>query len=167
LGDCLSLWKSWTLLLPVLVYKRVRLKAGAEQESGARRYRDEPHTLAFSHFPIYFPSMPDQSNSASSSDQLPSSSGDFSAALNAHLGGWAAAMGIHFVKANGDEVVAELEIASQHHQAYGIVHGGVYSGLIETIASVGAALWAQRHGQTVVGLENQTSFLLAVREGKL
>lgn len=76
-------------------------------------------------------------------------------------------MGIHFVKANGDEVVAELEIASQHHQAYGIVHGGVYSGLIETIASVGAALWAQRHGQTVVGLENQTSFLLAVREGKL
>jgi len=76
-------------------------------------------------------------------------------------------MDIHFVKANGDEVIAELTIAAQHHQAYGIVHGGVYSGMIETIASVGAALWAQRHSQTVVGLENQTSFLLAVREGKL
>ncbi len=76
-------------------------------------------------------------------------------------------MGIHFVSATADEVVAELEIGPQHHQAYGIVHGGVYSGMIETIASVGAALWARQHQQTVVGLENQTSFLNAVREGKL
>jgi uncharacterized protein (TIGR00369 family) len=43
----------------------------------------------------------------------------------------------------------------------------VHSGVIETIASVGAALAALPRGQSVVGLENHTSFLLAVREGKL
>jgi 1,4-dihydroxy-2-naphthoyl-CoA hydrolase len=60
-----------------------------------------------------------------------------------------------------------LEIGPDHLQAYGIVHGGVHSGVIETIASVGAALDALTRGQSVVGLENHTSFLLAVRKGKL
>jgi 1,4-dihydroxy-2-naphthoyl-CoA hydrolase len=43
----------------------------------------------------------------------------------------------------------------------------VYAGMIESVASVGAALWAHRYEQTVVGLENQTSFLVATREGRL
>jgi uncharacterized protein (TIGR00369 family) len=76
-------------------------------------------------------------------------------------------MAIRFVRATGDEVMAELEIGPQHRQAYGIVHGGVYSGMIESVASVGAALWAGRTNHSVVGLENQTSFLLATREGVL
>ena len=66
-----------------------------------------------------------------------------------------------------DEVIADIEIGPHHHQAYGIVHGGVYSSLIETVASVGAALVALPRSQSVVGLENHTSFLNAVREGKL
>jgi 1,4-dihydroxy-2-naphthoyl-CoA hydrolase len=93
--------------------------------------------------------------------------GNFAAALNASISGWTRAMGIHFVVATGDEVIAELEITADHHQAYGIVHGGVHSGLIETVASVGAALAALPRGQSVVGLENHTSFLNAAREGKL
>jgi len=76
-------------------------------------------------------------------------------------------MGIHFIRATADEVVAEMEIAEHHHQPYGIVHGGVHSGLIEAITSVGAALAALSRSQSVVGLENHTSFLNAVREGKL
>src|SRR5215469_3981271 len=96
-----------------------------------------------------------------------SADGDFAASLNTSLGGWSAAMGLYFVRATADEVVAELEIGPAHLQAYGVVHGGVHSGVIETIASVGAALFAMPRGQSVVGLENHTSFLLAVREGKL
>ena len=87
--------------------------------------------------------------------------------INARLGGWVAAMQVHFLHASGDQVIAEFEVGPQHLQAYGIVHGGVYSGVIESVASVGAALWARRYNQTVVGLENQTSFLVATREGKL
>jgi len=76
-------------------------------------------------------------------------------------------MGIHFIRATGDEVIAEIEIGTHHLQAYGIVHGGVHSGLVETVASVGAALAALPRNQSVVGVENHTSFLNAVREGKL
>src|SRR5215472_10042557 len=98
---------------------------------------------------------------------MASADGNFAGSLNSSLGGWSAAMGLHFVRATADEVVAELQIGPNHKQAYGIVHGGVHSGVIETIASVGAALYALPQGQSVVGLENHTSFLLAVREGKL
>jgi len=98
----------------------------------------------------------------------PAPDGNFAEALNARSSGsWSAAMGIHFLHATADEVVAELIIGPEHRQPYGIVHGGVHSGLIETIASVGAALAALPRGQSVVGLENHTSFLAAVREGKL
>ncbi|MBZ5533721.1 MAG: PaaI family thioesterase [Acidobacteriia bacterium] len=113
--------------------------------------------------------MPDHTDPAALHDLFTAQNedGDFSAALNARQSGWNAAMGIHFIRATADEVVAELEIGPHHRQAYGIVHGGAYSGVIETVASVGAALWARRHQQTTVGLENHTSFLHAVREGKL
>jgi|GEM_PF-233801 len=81
--------------------------------------------------------------------------------------GWARAMGVRFVRASNQEVVAELEIGPQHRQPYGIVHGGVHCGLIETIASVGAAIVALDRGQSVVGLDNHTTFLRAARGGKL
>jgi uncharacterized protein (TIGR00369 family) len=119
-----------------------------------------------------FKLMPNQSDrteqtSASPLDLDPSADGDFSAALNARLDGWNAAMGVRLVRASPDEVTAEVEIGARHRQGYGIVHGGVYAGVIETVSSIAAALWASRHNQTVVGLENHTSFLHAVREGKL
>jgi 1,4-dihydroxy-2-naphthoyl-CoA hydrolase len=82
-------------------------------------------------------------------------------------GGWSSAMGLRFVKATTDEVVAELEVGPAHLQPQGIVHGGVYSGIIETVASIGAGITAMERGQTVVGLENHTSFLRAVRSGTL
>lgn len=92
---------------------------------------------------------------------------DFAEALNASLDGWNRAMGLRFVHASVDAVVAELEIGAQHRQPYGLVHGGVYAGVIETVASVGAALSLLPLGRPVVGLENSTSFLHAVREGTL
>lgn len=92
---------------------------------------------------------------------------DFSEMLNAHRGGWNAAMGLRFLRATADEVIAELEVGAVHQQPYGIVHGGVHAGVIETLASTGAALSAGARGQSVVGLENNTSFIRAVRKGKL
>lgn len=81
--------------------------------------------------------------------------------------GWAVAMGVRFVRATPAEVVVELEVGPQHLQPYGIVHGGVHSGLIETTASVGAALAAAERGQSVVGLENHTTFVRAARRGRI
>jgi 1,4-dihydroxy-2-naphthoyl-CoA hydrolase len=93
---------------------------------------------------------------------------DFSEILNAAMNdGWMGAMGVRIVRASRDEVTAEIEVGPAHLQAYGIVHGGVHAGIIESIASIGAALDAMPHGRSVVGLENHTSFLRAVRGGKL
>ncbi len=92
---------------------------------------------------------------------------DLVSELNAVRDGWNVAMGVRFMRASADEVVVEWDVAPQHLQPYGIVHGGVHAGVIETIASVGAAIYARPRGQVVVGLENHTSFLHAVREGVL
>src|SRR5512140_986568 len=93
---------------------------------------------------------------------------DFAEMINAvDDAGWRKAMGLHIVRATVDEVVAELTVGPEHRQPYGIVHGGVHAGVIETLASIGAALHAMPAGKNVVGLENHTSFLRAVRSGKL
>ena len=86
--------------------------------------------------------------------------------LNQNLDGWCRANGLRFTLATVERVGAEWTVGPQHLQAYGIVHGGVHCGVIETLASVGAAVFASARGQTVVGLENHTSFIRAVRAGE-
>ncbi len=75
-------------------------------------------------------------------------------------------LGLVFDRHDGDEVVARLPITPALHQPYGILHGGVYCSVVETTASVGAALWFGERGN-VVGVANHTNFLRAVREGEL
>ena len=91
---------------------------------------------------------------------------DAAPVLNENLDGWCRANGLRFTLATVDRVSAEWTVGEQHLQAYGIVHGGVHCGVIETLASVGAAVFASARGQTVVGLENHTSFIRAVRAGE-
>jgi 1,4-dihydroxy-2-naphthoyl-CoA hydrolase len=100
-------------------------------------------------------------------DDRPTTPDDFAPALNENLGGWNRAMGVRFVRASPDEVVAEWTVGPEHQQPYGIVHGGVHAGIIETVCSVGAALDAMARGQSVVGLENHSSFVRAVRAGRM
>ncbi len=90
---------------------------------------------------------------------------EFSAQLNAIPEGWVQAMGMTITHATKDEVRAELAVGQQHLQGYGIVHGGVHCGIIETLSSMGAYLFAREMGKQVVGLENSTSFIRAVRAG--
>src|SRR4051794_7012436 len=75
-------------------------------------------------------------------------------------------LGIRFTEATGDRVVAEWEAAPKHHQPYGIVHGGVHCSVFETLASLGAAIWLGDQGK-VVGVNNNTDFYRAVREGPM
>jgi len=80
---------------------------------------------------------------------------------------WMTATGVRVIAASADAVEVELTVARHHLQPYGVVHGGVHCGLIETVCSYGAALAAKArgHGGGVVGLENHTSFIRAVRLG--
>src|SRR5215831_3426310 len=83
------------------------------------------------------------------------------------MDGWDQVMGLHIVKASRDEVVAEYVVEPRHHQPYGIVHGGVHCSAVETVCSTGAGIDAMARGQSVVGLENHTSFVRAVRGGTI
>lgn len=87
--------------------------------------------------------------------------------LNQHRDGWAQAMELRFVRASADVVEIEWTVGKQHLQPYGIVHGGVHCGVIETVCSIGAALAVGARGgnRGAVGLENHTTFIRAVREG--
>jgi 1,4-dihydroxy-2-naphthoyl-CoA hydrolase len=81
--------------------------------------------------------------------------------------GWNREMDVSFVRASDSEVVLEMPISEKHLQPMGIVHGGVYCGLVETVCSVGGFLAAQKMGLLVVGVDNHTSFLRANRGGTL
>lgn len=76
--------------------------------------------------------------------------------------------GIEIDEASPDRCIGRIELTPSHHQPHGLVHGGVYCTLIETLASTGAALWAVEHGKSgVVGVSNTTDFLRATRNGVL
>ena len=92
---------------------------------------------------------------------------DVVALLNANRGGYEVALGLVFTRASQTEVACEVPVGPHLTQPYGLVHGGVYATIVETLASVGAALVAMPRGQTTVGLENSTTFLRATRAGKL
>jgi 1,4-dihydroxy-2-naphthoyl-CoA hydrolase len=83
------------------------------------------------------------------------------------LAGWSGAMKLRYTIASGDEVACEFEIGDEHLQPFGLVHGGVHCGVIETVTSIGATLHVKDRGQEAVGLENTTSFVRAARSGKL
>jgi 1,4-dihydroxy-2-naphthoyl-CoA hydrolase len=86
---------------------------------------------------------------------------------NAVKGGFNTALGLDFVRVTTEEVIAEVKVRPEHLQPYGLVHGGVYAAMIETLCSTGAAINALGRGQTTVGQENATSFIRAVRGGTL
>jgi 1,4-dihydroxy-2-naphthoyl-CoA hydrolase len=83
------------------------------------------------------------------------------------LNGWDQVLGLRIVRASRDEVVAEYDVEPRHHQPYGIVHGGVHCSAVETVCSTGAGIDAMASGRSVVGLENHTSFVRAIRSGKV
>jgi len=87
--------------------------------------------------------------------------------LNRRRGGFNEALDLRFERVEPDEVVATLEVGPHLLQPYGVVHGGVYCAMVETVASSAAALSVMDDGRYTVGLENSTTFLRAVRDGTL
>jgi 1,4-dihydroxy-2-naphthoyl-CoA hydrolase len=75
-------------------------------------------------------------------------------------------VGVHVVEATPERVIAEAAVRGDLHQPSGIVHGGVYATLAETVASVGANVWLDGRG-IAVGISNHTDFLRSVQHGTL
>jgi 1,4-dihydroxy-2-naphthoyl-CoA hydrolase len=88
------------------------------------------------------------------------------AARRSAAAGFTGLIGLQLLDAGPDRVTASLAITDDLLQPYGILHGGVLCSLVETLASIGAALWYGDRGQ-VVGVSNHTDFLRASRSGVL
>ncbi|MCH9667552.1 MAG: PaaI family thioesterase [Actinomycetia bacterium] len=75
-------------------------------------------------------------------------------------------LGLTYLEMTPDGGRAELPITEKLLQPYGIVHGGVYCAIVESLASVSGAVWLKANGGgKVVGVNNSTDFLRAVGSG--
>ena len=55
----------------------------------------------------------------------------------------------------------------RHHQPWGVVHGGLFTTAIETVATPGAYECVKEQGQQAVGVANVTDFVRPHRTGRL
>jgi len=81
--------------------------------------------------------------------------------------GFTKLIGLTITAASGDEVRAELDVGPELLQPNGILHGGVHCTLVESLASIGGALWLGDDAGHVVGVSNSTDFLRTTKDGTL
>ena len=80
--------------------------------------------------------------------------------------GFDSELGLKYMELTPDGGSARLEISDKLLQPAGIVHGGVYCSIVESLASLSGAVWlAENGGGNVVGVNNNTDFLRAISSG--
>ena len=62
---------------------------------------------------------------------------------------------------------ATVTVREALKQPAGVVHGGVYAAIAESLATTGTALAVRGDGNTAMGLSNQTSFLRPITAGAI
>ncbi|MDZ4234705.1 MAG: esterase, partial [Dietzia sp.] len=55
-------------------------------------------------------------------------------------------LGLSYLEVTPEGGRAQLEITDKLLQPYGIVHGGVYCSIVESLASVSGAVWLSANG---------------------
>jgi 1,4-dihydroxy-2-naphthoyl-CoA hydrolase len=80
--------------------------------------------------------------------------------------GFAGFVGVEWLDLREDEARARVAVAEHHKQPYGLVHGGVYATLAESVASVATALLAGEE-MAALGMSNDTTFLRPITDGHI
>ena len=75
--------------------------------------------------------------------------------------------GLEVLEVSGDVARARVEVRPELKQPYGLVHGGVYAAIAESLASLATAIGVMPEGKLATGLSNQTSFLRPITEGSI
>ena len=75
--------------------------------------------------------------------------------------------GLELLDFNDEEIHARVKVRDELRQPAGLVHGGVFASIAESITSM--ATWGAVHdqGKTAQGLSNQTSFLRPIVDGTI
>ncbi len=76
-------------------------------------------------------------------------------------------LGCHFDEVGPTRLTGWFEVGPQHHQPFGILHGGVLASVVETFASIGAWVAVRDSGRHAVGVANSTDFLRSTTSGRL
>jgi 1,4-dihydroxy-2-naphthoyl-CoA hydrolase len=79
--------------------------------------------------------------------------------------GYDGLLGLEITELSDELVVGQLAVRDELKQPFGLVHGGVYAGIAETLASLATGMAVAGQGQTAMGQSNHTSFLRAITEG--
>ncbi len=74
---------------------------------------------------------------------------------------------IHFEDIGPKRVSGSVAADERHHQPWGLVHGGLYTAVIETFATTGAYEAVKDRGKQAVGVTNITDFLRPHPHGRL
>jgi uncharacterized protein (TIGR00369 family) len=73
--------------------------------------------------------------------------------------------GLKIVEFTDEVVRAEVEVSNNVKQPRGLVHGGVYASMAESMTSMATHVAVAADGKTAQGLSNQTSFLRPIIAG--
>jgi len=87
--------------------------------------------------------------------------------IDASLTGFDRLYGLRLLAWSDTEASAEVPVREELKQPAGLVHGGVYASIAESIASLATAIAVHEQGQMAMGLANSTSFLRPITEGTI
>ena len=85
--------------------------------------------------------------------------------IRQHMVGFDVLYGLNITAFSGDEVRAEVAVRDEICQPFGLVHGGIYASIAESITSVATALGVLEKGDIAMGQSNATSFLRPITQG--
>jgi uncharacterized protein (TIGR00369 family) len=74
---------------------------------------------------------------------------------------------IEFDECGPTRVTGSVAADERHHQPWGLVHGGLYTTVVETFATTGAFEAIKDRGMQAVGVSNTTEFVRPHRSGRL
>jgi uncharacterized protein (TIGR00369 family) len=76
-------------------------------------------------------------------------------------------IGLVVEDATRDEIRAHVVVRDELKQPMGLVHGGVFASIAESITSAATWMFVSQDGMSAQGLSNQTSFLRPITEGTI
>jgi 1,4-dihydroxy-2-naphthoyl-CoA hydrolase len=79
--------------------------------------------------------------------------------------GFAEEIGVEWIDFDPEGAHARIVVEPRHLQPNGVVHGGVYASLAESLASAATYHAVKENGEVAFGMANNTSFLRAITEG--
>lgn len=75
--------------------------------------------------------------------------------------------GLEVTEVSDELMRGRVAVRDELKQIAGLVHGGVYASIAESLASIGTGLAVMPEGKQAMGLSNQTSFLRPITGGTI